>query len=479
MSARQRWFALVVLCGAQVMVILDGTIVTVALPAIQDGLRFSPTGLAWVLNAYLVGFGGLLPLAGRLGDLVGRRRVFTLGLLGFVATSLACGLATDAAVLVVARFAQGVAGAFASAVVLGMLTTTFADPRERARAFGAFTFVGAGGASVGTLLGGVLTQGLGWHWIFLINVPIGLVAAALAMRALPAEPGLGVRSGADVPGALLVTAGLMLGVYTIVTVEQHGPLTTAGTGAVAVALLVAFVLRQRAAASPLVPLRIFRSRPVSGAIAVLLTMVAGLYGFQFLTTLYLQQVRGYDAMRTGLAFLPVSLVIAATSLLLSARLIARYGPRRVLLAGLVSIAAGLALFATVPLAAGYPTRILPALVLVGLGFGIGMPALTGFAMSGAAPDDTGLVSGLFNTGQQVGGALGLAVLATVAATRTAALRADGVAAVPARVAGHHLGYLVAAVLVAAGLALAFALLRTPGGADARREETVTAAASTR
>lgn len=464
MSAKNRLLALVVLCAAQVMVILDGTIVTVALPSISDDLGFDRSSLAWVMNAYLVGFGGLLPLAGRLGDLVGRRRIFTIGLVAFVVASLACGLATDPVVLVAGRFLQGAGGALASAVVLGMLVTTFPEPAEQSRAIGAFTFVGAGGASLGTFLGGVLTQTLSWHWIFLVNLPIGVVAAVLAPRVLARDRGVGLRAGADALGAALVTAGLMLGVYTIVSAGDRTPAGTAATGAVAVALLAAFLLRQRTARTPLLPLRLFGSRLVSGANLVQFLMVAAMMSFQFLTALYLRQVLGFDALQTSLAFLPTPVVIAAVSLGLSARLYARYGQRRVLLAGLTAIVAGLVLLAEVPVSAGYLTHVLPAVVTMGAGFAAAMPALTTYAMSGVAPADSGVASGLFNTTQQVGGALGLAVLARLADAVAAGHRAGGDAPAVAQTAGSHVAYAVGAVLVLAALVAAALTLRAPAAA---------------
>ncbi|HEY3501972.1 MAG TPA: MFS transporter [Actinocatenispora sp.] len=472
MSAKNRLLALVVLCAAQVMVILDGTIVNVALPSIQDSLGFDRSSLAWVMNAYLVGFGGLLPLAGRLGDLVGRRRVFTIGLVAFVVASLACGLATDPVVLVAGRFLQGAGGALASAVVLGMLVTTFPEPAEQSRAIGAFTFVGAGGASLGTFLGGVLTQALSWHWIFLVNLPIGIVAAVLAPRVLARDRGVGLRAGADTLGAALVTAGLMLGVYTIVSAGDRSAAGTAVTGALAVALLAAFLVRQRTARTPLLPLRLFGSRLVSGANLVQFLMVAAMFGFQFLTALYLRQVLGFDALRTSLAFLPTPVVIAAVSLGLSARLYARYGQRSVLLTGLAAIVAGLVLLGGVPADSGYLTHVLPAVVVMGAGFAAAMPALTTYAMADVAPGDSGVASGLFNTTQQVGGALGLAVLARLADAVAAGHRAAGDAPAVAQTAGSHVAYAVGAVLVAGALVTAAVTLRTPGAGRDATPETV-------
>ena len=352
---RSRWLALVVLCAGMLMVILDGTIVNVALPAIQDDLGFSQSSLAWVVNAYLIPFGGLLLLAGRLGDLLGRRSVFLAGLALFTGASLLCGLAQSQEVLVGARFLQGIGGALASAVILGMIVTMFTEPRERATAIGVYSFVASAGASIGLLAGGVLTQTISWHWIFFVNLPIGVVTGLLALRLIAPDRGIGIRQGADLLGAVLVTGGLMLGVYTIVGAADHGWVSarTLGLGAIAIALLAAFVVRQARARTPLMPLRILRSRNVSGANLVQVLMVAGLFGMFFLGVLYMQRVLGYDAIETGLAFLPVALLIGALSLFVTPRLTLRFGERPVLLVGLTLAIAGLALFSRVPEQASY------------------------------------------------------------------------------------------------------------------------------
>jgi EmrB/QacA subfamily drug resistance transporter len=457
----RRWTALVLLCVGMLMIILDSTVVNVALPAIQEDLGFSQSALAWVVNAYLIAFGGLLLLAGRLGDLVGRRRVFLTGLVVFTLASILCGLAGSQEVLVGARFLQGVGGALTSAVILGMIVTMFPEPREQARAIGIFSFVAAAGGSIGLLAGGVLTQALDWHWIFFVNGPIGLVTLLLAVRVLDDDEGIGFGAGADLPGALLVTTALMLGVYTIVEAADRGwgSAETLGLGLVAVALLAGFVARQARARTPLVPLRVFRSRTVSGANAVQVLMVAGLFGMFFLGALYLQRVLGYDAVETGLAFLPVPLAIGTLSLLVSPRLIVAFGARRTLLPGLTLIAAGLALFSRAPLDGEYVADVLPVMVLLGTGAGLSFPAVMTLAMSGATPQDSGVVSGLANTTQQVGGALGLAVLATLSSTRTEAALADGAGAAAALVEGYQLAFVVAAGLVLAALAVAAGVLR--------------------
>ncbi|TQS42406.1 DHA2 family efflux MFS transporter permease subunit [Cryptosporangium phraense] len=447
--------ALAILCGGQLLVVLDQTIVNVALPVIQDDLDFSPAGLAWVVNSYLVGFGGLLLLAGRLGDLIGRVRVLLAGTALFTLASLACGLATAPAPLIAARLVQGVGGALLSAVALGMIVALYPETKERATAIGFFSFVAAVGGALGPIVGGALTQGLSWHWIFFVNVPIGALIVVLAARVLPPERGTGLRSGADLPGAVLVTGGLMLAVYTIVGTTEHGwaSVRTLGFGAVAVVLLVAFLARQATAPAPLLPLRLFRSRELSGANAVQVLMIGAMFGFLFLSTLLLQRVFGFGVSRTGFALLPAPVAIAVVTLLISPRLNTRFGEPRVLAAGLGLIFAGFLVLTQVPVDGPYATRMLPAVLLVAIGFGTAIPALTALAMAGARPEDAGLASGVFNTGQQVGGALGLAVLATLAASRTAGSTTPG-----ALLAGYHVAFAVAAALIAVAATLTLTAL---------------------
>ncbi len=471
-SDRSRWLALVVLCAGMLMIILDGTIVNVALPAIQDDLGFSQSNLAWVVNAYLIPFGGVLLLAGRIGDLIGRRRMFLAGLALFTLASLLCGLAASQEVLIGARFLQGLGGAMTSAVILGMIVTMFPEPREQAKAIGIYSFVASAGASIGLLAGGVLTEGLNWHWIFFVNVPIGVATAVLALRLLAHEEGIGLKAGADVLGASLVTGGLMLGVYTIVQAAENGwgSSRTLALGAVSIALLVFFVARQATATTPLLPLRLFRSRNVSGANVILMLLVAGLFGMFFLGTLYLERVLGYDAVEIGLAFLPVSLGIGILSLGLSARLGMRFGFRNVLIAGLVAIGAGLVLMTQVPVDGDYVANLLPAMVLIGAGAGLSFPAIMTLAMSDATPADSGLLSGLINTMQQVGAALGLAILATLATSRTDDLIADGAATPSALVDGYTLAFTIAAAFVIGAVVLAAAVLKSPKTAPAAEAE---------
>jgi EmrB/QacA subfamily drug resistance transporter len=472
-SERSRWVALVVLCAGALMIILDMTIVNVALPSIQRDLHFSQSNLAWVVNAYLITFGGLLLLAGRLGDLLGRRSVFLIGLAVFVAASALCGAAQSQTVLIVARFVQGLGGALASAVILGMIVTMFPERDEQARAIGVFSFVAAAGASIGLLLGGVITQAINWHWIFFVNLPIGVLTAVLAVRLVNRDAGIGLRGGADVLGAVLVTGALMLGVYTIVKTLDYGwgSAHTLGLGAVAIALLGGFFFWETRAKKPLMPLRILRSRNAAGANLVQMLFIAGMFGMFFLGSLYMQRVLGYSALEIGLAFLPVAALIASFSLGASARLIVRFGARATLLPGLAFGAAGLALFAGVPVGASYLGDLLPPLILVGVGAGLSFPALMTLAMSSADPTDAGVASGLVNATQQVGGALGLAVLATVSASHTSALEHGGRDVASALTGGYHLAWVIGTGLLIAALVTALAVLRpAPAPAAVPAEE---------
>jgi EmrB/QacA subfamily drug resistance transporter len=459
---RSRWLALYVLCAGMLMIVLDITIVNVALPSIQDSLGFSQSDLAWVVNAYLVPFGGLLLLAGRLGDLLGQRRVFLAGLTIFTVASLLCGLSQTQGMLVGARFVQGIGGALTSAVILGMIVTMFPEPREQARALGVYAFVASAGGTIGLLVGGALTQVIAWHWIFFINLPIGVGTALMTRRLIADRPGLGFGEGADVLGGMLITGGLMLGVYTILEVSGNGwgSTRTLVLGGISLSLETAFVVRQARIANPLMPLRLFRSRNVSGANALQMLLVAGMFSMFFLGALYMQQVLGYDPLEVGLAFLPATLVMGTLSLGFSERLIMRFGPRNVLIPGMVLVALALLLLARTPVAGSYIPDLLPPMLLIGVGIGISFSSLMTLAMSGATPRDAGLASGVVNTSAQVGGAIGLAVLATLAAERTSSLEDAGASAHAALNSGFHLAYLVGAGLVGAALAIAIFVLRS-------------------
>ncbi len=468
MNDRKRWIALYVLCAGVLMIVIDATIVNVALPSIQDDLGFSQSNLAWVVNAYLIAFGGLLLLAGRVGDLIGQRRIFLIGLGVFTTASLLCAVSQSQELLIAARFVQGVGGALTSAVILGMIVTMFPEPREQAKAIGVYGFVASAGGSIGLLAGGALTEAINWHWIFFINIPVGIVTAFLATRLVADNPGIGLKAGADLPGAVLLTGGLMLGVYTILQVSEQGwgSTRTLGLGAVSIALVAAFVARQARIANPLMPLRLFRSRNVAGANVVIALLVVGMFGMFFLGALYLQRILGYDPLEVGLAFLPSTIVMGTMSLKLSGPLAMRYGPKATLLVSLVSIGLGLLLFSLTPVDATYVTQVMPATILIGIGAGLGFPSLMGLAMSGATPSDSGLASGLINTSVQVGGAIGLAALATLASERTDVLRAGGHSVDAALNGGFHLAYLIGAGLVAVAIVAALSVLRSGSPAAA-------------
>jgi len=462
-SDRSRWLALYVLCAGALMIVLDATIVNVALPSIQDDLDFSQSNLAWVVNAYLIPFGGLLLFSGRLGDLIGQRKIFLIGLGVFTVASAACALAQNQEMLIAARFVQGAGGAATSAVVLGMIVTMFPEPREQAKAIGVYGFVASAGGSIGLLAGGVLTDLISWHWIFFINIPVGIATAYFALKLVEGDDGIGFEQGADIPGAVLLTSGVMLAVYAILGVSEDGWISgrVLGLGAVGLALVAAFVFRQSRLEHPLMPLRLFKSRNVVGANAVMVFLVAGMFSMFFLGALYLQRVLGYDPFEVGLAFLPSTIVMGAMSLRFTEPLIMRFGPKNTLVSSLVFIAAGLLLFARTPVDGNYLLDIVPPVVFIGLGAGMGFPSLMMLSMSGVSMQDSGLASGLINTTVQVGGAVGLAVLATLAADRTDGLLADGESAMSALNSGFHIAYLIGAALVAVAFVVAVTLLKSP------------------
>ncbi len=462
-----RWLALFILCAGFLMIVLDMTIVNVALPSIKNDLGFSQAGLAWVVNAYLIAYGGLLLLAGRLGDLVGRRRIFLIGLTMFTAASLLCGLSVSQPMLVAARFLQGIGGAVSSAVILGMVVTMFPEPAERARAIGVFSFVASAGASIGLLAGGLITQAVSWHWIFFVNLPIGVVIAVLAARFLESDRGIGLDEGADIVGALLVTTGLMLGVYAIVESAQYGLVSThtLGFGGVAVILLVAFVVRQATARNPLLPLRLFLSPNVSAANVIQALGAVAMFGFFFLGSLDLQRVLGYGPLAIGLAFLPVALGMGALSVGVTPRLIMRFGARNVLLVGFGLVSVALLLAARGPINGDYLRDWFPVMALLGVGGGLAFPSLAVVAMAGTTPSDAGLASGLLNTTGQVGAALGLAVLATVSTNRATGLIAQGHSTAAALSGGFHLAWAIGAGLGVASIVLAATVLKSETAAS--------------
>ncbi len=470
MDNRRRWLALLILCLGDLMIVLDVTIVGVALPSIRTDLGFSESSLAWVVNAYLITFGGFLLLGGRLGDLFGHRRLFLAGIGLFTAASLACGLASSQGVLVAARAVQGLGGAIVSAVALSLIMTLFTEPAERAKAMGVFGFVASGGGSIGVLLGGILTDVLDWHWIFLVNVPIGIAVVVLSLRLLPAGRAQALATKLDIGGALTVTAALMLAVYAIVNGNEQGwtSARTLGVLAGAVVLLGAFVAIEARASSPLVPLRLFRLRNLAVSNVVGVLWAAAMFAWFFLSALYLQLVLGYSPLEVGLAFLPGNLIMMALSLGVSAKLVMRYGIRAPLGVGLGLAAVGLLLFARAPVDGSFLVDVLPSMILLGAGAGIAFNPVLLAAMGDVEPSEAGLASGIVNTSFMMGGALGLAVLASLAASRTDSLAAAGDEPLVALTGGYHAAFLVGALFAAGAAAIGAALLR-PSAAPAHME----------
>jgi len=463
MTDRNRWLALYVLCLASLMIVLDATIVNVALPSIREDLGFSQTSLAWVVNAYLLTYGGCLLLGGRLGDLFGHRRLFLIGISLFTLASLACGVATSQAFLIAARSVQGVGGAIASAVSLSLMMTLFTEPADRAKAMGVFGFVAAGGGSIGVTLGGILTDSLDWHWIFLVNFPIGIAVVALSLKLLPAARIEGAAVKLDVAGAITVTSALMLAVYAIVNGNQNG-WTSAQTlgmlGAAAVLLAVFLVIESRVE-SPLMPLRLFRLRNLATANVIGILWAAAMFAWFFLAALYMQLVLGYTPLEVGLAFLPANLIMGVFSLGLSAKLVMRFGIRAPLAVGLVLAAAGMVLFVRAPVDGSFIVDVLPSMMLLGLGAGTAFNPVLLAAMSDVDQSEAGLASGVVNTSFMMGGAVGLAVLASLAQSRTESLRASGDGVLTALTGGYHAAFLLGAVFALAAAALG-AFLLNPG-----------------
>jgi EmrB/QacA subfamily drug resistance transporter len=467
---RTRWLALMLLCLGDLMIVLDVTIVGVALPSIKEDLGFSDSSLAWVVNAYLLTFGGFLLLGGRLGDLFGHRRLFLAGIAIFTLASLACGLATSQEMLVGARAVQGVGGAIVSAVALSLIVTLFTEPAERAKAMGVFGFVASGGGSIGVLLGGVLTDVLDWHWIFLVNLPIGVAVFALCLVILPGSRVEGVTGRLDVAGAVTVTASLMIAVYAIVNANENGWTSpeTLGLLGLAAAILAVFLAIEARVSAPLMPLGLFRLRNLAISNVVGILWAAAMFAWFFLSALYLQLVLGYSPMEVGLAFLPGNLIMGALSIGLSAKLVMRFGIRIPLAAGLGLAAVGLLLFARAPVDGTFVVDVLPSMILLGLGAGMAFNPVLLAAMGDVEPQDAGLASGVVNTAFMMGGALGLAVLASVAAARTDAL--GGASDLEALTAGYHVAFLVGAIFAAAAAAIGGLLLRPKAmAADAHAE----------
>lgn len=455
----KRWYALIVLCLGVLMIVLDSTIVNVALPSISTDLHFTETALVWVVNAYLLTFGGCLLLGGRLGDLYGQRRMFLAGLVVFTLASLACGLAQSQTMLIAARAVQGLGGAVVSAVSLSLIMNLFTEPGERARAMGVYGFVCAGGGSIGVLLGGLLTSSLSWHWIFLVNLPIGIAVYAMCVALLPRLRAPAGTARLDVAGAVTVTASLMLAVYGIVGGNEAGWLSTQTVVLIgtAVALLALFIAIEARAAHPLMPLTLFAARNVALANVIGVLWAAAMFAWFFLSALYMQRVLGYGPLQVGLAFLPANLIMAAFSLGLSARIVMRFGIRGPIAAGLLIAAFGLALFSRAPVDGGFVWHVLPGMTLLGIGAGVAFNPMLLAAMSDVDPADSGLASGIVNTAFMMGGALGLAVLASLAAARTDVLAAANAAPLDALNGGYHAAFAFGAAFAAAAALIGLAL----------------------
>jgi EmrB/QacA subfamily drug resistance transporter len=460
MDSRSRWFALYTLCLASLMIVLDATIVNVALPSIKSDLGFNETSLAWVVNAYLLTYGGLLLLGGRLGDLFGPRRLFLVGITIFTLASLLCGVSTSQGMLIVARSTQGVGGAIASAVSLGLTMRLFTEPADRAKAMGVFGFVSAGGGSIGVLLGGVLTDLISWHWIFLVNVPIGVVVVLLSLRLLPVIPGHSTGR-LDVGGAITVTAALMLAVYAIVNGNGNGWLSgeTLGLLVAAVVLFGVFLTLETRVEAPLMQLRLFRSRNLSVANSVGILWAASMFAWFFLAALYLQLVLGYTPLKVGLAFLPANLIMGTFALGLSAKIVMRYGLRKPVGVGLGLAAIGLGLFFRAPVDGTFLVDVLPSMILLGFGAGMAFNPVLLAAMSDVEPSEAGLASGIANTSFMMGGALGLAILASIADSRTTKLLRSGDSHATALLGGYHLAFVISAIFAVTAATLGACLLR--------------------
>jgi EmrB/QacA subfamily drug resistance transporter len=466
-SNARRWWALVVVCLGMFMNALDSSIVNVALPAIQRELHFSQSSLTWVVDAFLITFGSFLLMAGRLGDLVGRKRVFLAGIAVFTAASIACGLSQSQGLLIAGRFVQGIGGALSASVIIAIIVTEFPEPAERARAMSAYIFVAVGGGSIGLLVGGVLTQAINWHWIFFINVPIGVATFVLGRALIQENEGLGIRNGVDVTGSVLVTVSLMLGIYGIITATQYGWVSTHTLSFVgaALVLLVGFFVLESRLRNPIMPLRVLRIPTLINSSVIRGFLASGMFTTFFLGALYLENVLGYSPIRTGLAFLPISVMMGILSAGVTARLVERFGNKQVLIPGMVAATVGLLLLTAVGPDTRYAAVLFPAFLLVGLGAGTAFMPLLSIAMSDVPKTDAGLGSGIVNVSMQMSAAVGLAVLGTVATERSKSLLSSGVARPEALSGGYRLSFLIAAVTVGVGTVLALFLLKgTPASA---------------
>ena len=458
---RKRWLALIVLCLGELMIVLDTTIVGVALPSIREDLRFTEATLVWVVNAYMLTYGGFLLLGGRLGDLYGQRRLFVGGTLFFTAASLVCGLANSQWLLVSARFAQGLGGAVVSSIALSLIMNLFQEPAERAKAMGVYGFVCAAGGSIGVLVGGLLTSGFSWHWIFLVNLPIGAGICTACVALLPDDRPQGPSQRLDVAGAIVITLSLMLAIYGIVNGNEAGWASARTLGLIGggAALFILFIMIEAFAKAPLMPLGLFRFRNLSAASVIGALWSAAMFAWFFVSALYMQLVLGYTPMQVGLAFLPANLIMAAFSLGLSAKMVMRFGNRPPLAVGLALASAGLALFAFSPVEGNFLLHVLPAMTILGIGCGMALNPILLVAMGEVDPRDSGLASGVVNTAFMMGGSLGLAILASMSAARTESLLAAGAAMHSALTAGYQLAFVFGAIFAGVAALMSAVLLR--------------------
>jgi EmrB/QacA subfamily drug resistance transporter len=460
---RRRWIALIVVCLAMLMNALDSSIVNVALPSIQHDLHFSQANLTWVVDAYLIAFGSFLLLAGRLGDLLGRKKVFLSGVALFTASSFVCSLAINQAMLITARFFQGMGGAISTSVIVAIIVTEFSGANERAKAMSAYMFVAVGGGSIGLLVGGILTQAVNWHWIFVINVPIGIVTFILGSILIKENPGLGVREGIDLKGSLLMTVSLIIGIYAIVTASTYGWLSahTLGFGAASVILMAAFALLESRIAKPIMPLRVVKLRSLTTSSVVRGLSFSAMFAVFFFGALYLERVLGYDPVRTGVAFLPLTLAMAIMSLGVTSRLLARFGPMKLLVPGMTAAVIGLLWLSRSGVHANYFVAILPAFLLLGVGMSVSAVPLLTIAMADVPREDAGLASGIVNVSMWLASSAGLAVFGTLAASKSKTLLAHGVSNSQSLVAGYHEAFFIGAILAAVALFVVVAFLRAP------------------
>ena len=460
---RRRWIALIVVCLAMLMNALDSSIVNVALPSIQHQLHFSQSGLTWVVDAYLIAFGSFLLLAGRLGDLIGRKKVFLSGVSLFTLSSLVCAFAQNQATLITARFFQGMGGAVSTSVIVAIIVTEFSGAHERAKAMSAYMFVAVGGGSIGLLVGGILTQAVNWHWIFVINVPIGILTLFLGSILITENAGLGVREGLDITGSLLMTSSLLVGIYAVVKASSYGWLSghTLGFGGLGVVLMVAFVALESRVSKPIMPLRILQLRSLTASSIVRGLTFTSTFATFFFGALYMEKVLGYGPLRTGIAFLPMTFAMAIMSLGVTSRLLIRFGPMKLLVPGMSIVVLGLWLLSRTPVHANYLVSILPAFLMLGIGMNLSAVPLLSIAMADVPKNDAGLASGIVNVSMWLASSIGLAVFGTLADSKTSALIAQGQNTSSALVAGFHAVFLIGAVLAAIGLIVAVVVLRAP------------------